>query len=142
MNSEHPQAALPFCLTGLVQQGKELGSKLGFPTANIAYLPQEHRFPPDGVYAAVACLRGKQYLAILNQGYHPTAPGGMPTVEAHLVDFPHRALYGEELYLEYRHYLRPEQTFPHLDALRRQLDLDRENAIAWAKEHCPELLRK
>jgi riboflavin kinase/FMN adenylyltransferase len=66
----------------------------------------------------------------------------MPTVEAHLLDFPPQPLYGEELRLEYRHFLRPEQTFPHLDALRRQLDLDRENAILWARDHCPELIRE
>lgn len=142
MKSSRAKASLPFVLTGSVQQGKELGSKLGFPTANIAYRPEGNSFPPDGVYAAVACLRGKQYLAVLNQGYHPTAPEGMPTVEAHLLGFPPQPLYGEELCLEYRHFLRPEQTFPHLDALRRQLDLDRENAVAWAREHCPELIRE
>lgn len=131
-------AALPFLLTGTVTQGKNLGSKLGFPTANIAYQPGSRAFPPDGVYAAVATLEGRKYLAILNQGYHPTAPGGMPTVEAHLMDFDWRPLYGQTLILEYRHYLRPETAFPHLDALRAQLDTDRQNALIWAQNNLPD----
>lgn len=129
---------LPFSLTGTVTPGKKLGSKLGFPTANIAYEPGSRAFPPDGVYAAIATLEGRQYLAILNQGYHPTAPGGMPTVEAHLMGFDWRPLYGETLQLEYCHFLRPEKTFPDLDALRAQLDMDRQSAIRWANEALPD----
>ncbi len=132
---------LPFELTGLVVPGKQLGTKLGFPTANIAYDPQSRSWPKEGVYAGVACVEGDErpYLAILNQGRHPTAPGGMPTVEAHLLGHPERPLYGRRLTLTYRVFLRPEVTFPSLDALREQLANDRRNALAWADQNEPQL---
>lgn len=131
---------LPFELSGQVVPGKQLGSKLGFPTANIAYDPAERSWPREGVYVGLARLDGeeeKAYVTILNQGRHPTAPGGMPTVEAHLLGYPARPLYGQKLYLRYLAYLRPETTFPSLDALRQQLESDKAHALAWADEHLP-----
>ena len=132
---------LPFELTGQVVPGKQLGTKLGFPTANIAYDLQSRQWPVEGVYVGVASLAGdeRRYVAILNQGRHPTAPGGMPTVEAHLLGYPQRPLYGERLTLTYRAFLRPEVTFSSLDALREQLAQDRLNALQWASEHEPHL---
>ena len=134
-------AELPFELNGQVVPGKQLGTRLGFPTANIAYDPQSRAWPKEGVYAGVATVEGdeRRYIAILNQGRHPTAPGGMPTVEAHLLGYPERPLYGKHLMLTYRAFLRPEVTFPSLDALRNQLAQDRLNALAWAEEHEPHL---
>ena len=134
-------AELPFELTGLIVHGKQLGSTLGFPTANIAYDPQSRCWPREGVYVGVANVEGedRSYVAILNQGRHPTAPGGMPTVEAHLLGHPNRPLYGKRLMLCYRAFLRPETTFPSLEALRAQLAKDRRNALAWAAQNEPHL---
>lgn len=135
-------SGLPFELTGMVTPGKKLGSKLGFPTANIAYDPDGRSWPREGVYAGVARVEGesRSYAVILNQGRHPTAPGGMPTVEAHLLGYPERPLYGSRLQLSYRVYLRSEKTFPSLDALKEQLIQDRQSAIDWASRCAPELL--
>ena len=135
-------SGLPFELTGVVTPGKQLGSRLGFPTANIAYDPDERSWPPEGVYAGVATVEGEKrsYAAILNQGRHPTAPGGMPTVEAHLLGHPNEALYGRRLVLSYRVYLRSEKTFPSLEALREQLQQDRQSAVEWARLNAPELI--
>ena len=132
---------LPFELTGQVVPGKQLGSKLGFPTANIAYDPQSRSWPPEGVYAGVATVEkdDRSYLTILNQGRHPTAPGGMPTVEAHLLGYPNVPLYGRRLTLTYRAFLRPETAFASLDALREQLAQDRRSAIEWAVQNEPHL---
>lgn len=132
---------LPFELNGQVVPGKQLGTKLGFPTANIAYDPQSRAWPREGVYVGVAAIEGdeRRYVAILNQGHHPTAPGGMPTVEAHLLGYPERPLYGARLTLCYRAFLRPETNFPSLDALRSQLAKDRLDALAWANENEPHL---
>lgn len=134
-------AELPFELTGLIVPGKQLGSRLGFPTANIAYDPQSRAWPREGVYVGVATVEGeaRSYAAILNQGRHPTAPGGMPTVEAHLLGHPNHALYGSRLTLAYRAFLRPETTFPSLNALRDQLAQDRLKALQWAAENEPHL---
>ena len=134
-------AQLPFELTGTVVPGKQLGSRLGFPTANIAYDPESREWPREGVYVGVARIHGdeRSYLAILNQGRHPTAPGGMPTVEAHLLGYPAQPLYGRQLTLCYRAFLRAETAFPSLDALRGQLAADRRHALEWAHAHEPQL---
>lgn len=135
-------ADLPFELRGKVAPGKQLGSKLGFPTANLVYAPESRSWPREGVYVGIARVGSdpKPYLAILNQGRHPTSPDGAPTVEAHLLQFPSRPLYGENLSLSYRFFLRSEQAFPSLEALQNQLALDREQAVAWAREHEADLL--
>ena len=132
---------LPFLLEGLVVPGKQLGSRLGFPTANIVYDAASRNWPREGVYVGLARVEGEEraYVAILNQGSHPTAPGGVPTVEAHLLDYPAQPLYGKHLRLSYRAFLRPETRFPSLEDLRIQLDRDRESARNWAHEHAPDL---
>lgn len=137
---DHSQAnPLPFTVTGEVIRGKQLGSQLGFPTANIRYDMRRNAWPAEGVYAGVACVRDALYLCVLNQGKHPTSPEGVPTVEAHLLNYAGGALYGETITLEYLSYLRPEQVFPSLDALREQLALDKQAARDWAADH-PTLL--
>ncbi len=123
-----------FTLTGVAVPGKRLGTQLGFPTANLRYEPREG-FPADGVYVASATARGQSYVAILNQGRHPTAPEGPPTVEAHLLDYAGEPLYGEQITLVYLRYLRPEARFESLAALRAQLARDLSAARAWAREH-------
>lgn len=133
-----------FEVTGLVVHGKQLGSKLGFPTANIQYHPDSHVWPSEGVYVGIATVEGdsRSYVAILNQGKHPTAPGGEPTLEAHLLGYQNQTLYGKQLRLRYCAFLRPECTFPSLEALTNQLACDREKALVWAKEHAPHLLEE
>lgn len=126
------QPALPYTVTGVVIHGKQLGSQLGFPTANLRYDAAASLWPKEGVYAGFATVASKRYLCILNQGKHPTSPDGIPTVETHLLDYDGGELYGENITVEYRHYLRPEQTFSSLDALRAQLKQDKKAAREWA----------
>lgn len=131
--------SLPFTVTGEVIRGKQLGSRLGFPTANIRYDMRRNAWPAEGVYAGVACVREALYLCVLNQGKHPTSPEGVPTVEAHLLDYSGGELYDEVITLEYLHFIRPEQVFPSLEALREQLSRDKQAARDWAAAN-PSLL--
>ena len=91
-----PEGMALFTFHGRVVRGKRLGSRLGFPTANIAYDPQSRTWPREGVYVGVAQLDGESrgYVCIINQGRHPTVPEGIATVEAHLLGHAHRDLYG------------------------------------------------
>ncbi len=125
-------APLPFTLRGRTVRGKRLGTELGYPTANLDY-PPVSELPPDGVYVARATVDGRDYTAILNQGRHPTAPAGRPTVETHLLGFGGGDLYGRELTLTYLRYLRPERRFATLEALREQLRADEAEALSWTK---------
>lgn len=120
-------------VTGVVEHGKGLGHTLGFPTANIRPDGQTHR--ENGVYAAAVWLDGepRPRPAMINQGSHPTAPEGKPTIEAHILDFS-GDLYGRRVRFEYHRFLRPEQRFGSLDALKAQLARDLQSTRQWAGE--------
>lgn len=124
-----------FTLSGQTVHGKHLGTRLGFPTANIAYGGAGRKWPRNGAYIATARIgdRGKHYIAVLNQGHHPTSPEGQPTVEVHLLHYEGGDLYGQELTLWYQKFLRAEEKFSSLEALQAQLEKDVKAAEAWAK---------
>jgi len=124
-----------YTVMGQVIHGKHLGARLGFPTANIAYESDSSNAPTDGVYIAAVWVDGeeKPYIAIINQGRHPTVPEGCPAIEAHLLGYADGDLYGHRLTIHYQQYLRPEQQFSSLDALKKQLDVDRETAMMWLR---------
>ncbi len=106
----------PYRLTGTVRHGKQLGRKLGFPTANMAF-PEELAKPRFGVYACVARLPEGTFPAVTNLGLRPTVDGQSVTVESWLLDYSGE-LYGRELTLEFHDFIRPEQKFESLDAMR------------------------
>ena len=119
-------------IEGIVEQGKHLGRRLGFPTANIRPDRVEGDWPPNGVYVAALWLAGEDraWLCMLNQGLHPTAPEGKPTVEAHVLNFA-GDIYGSAVRVEYLRFLRPEHHFPDLDSLIAQLNQDRVAVHQW-----------
>ena len=124
-------AGLPFTVCGVTVRGKQLGTVLGFPTANLPF-PEGVALPEDGVYIATAWLGGAQYTAILSQGKHPSAPDRAPTIETHLLDFAGGALYGRLLTVTYHVFLRPEAHFPTMEALKAQIAHDEADARRWA----------
>ena len=83
-------------MTGTIEHGKELGRRLGFPTANIH--PDGDVPFDNGVYAAAIWLgdEPRPRPCMINQGRHPTAPEGKPTVEAHILDYQ-GDLYGKKV---------------------------------------------
>jgi riboflavin kinase/FMN adenylyltransferase len=113
----------PYTLTGPVITGQQLGTKLGFPTANLDVAGI--LTPPAGVYAASARISRQTFRAAVNIGWRPTvAPGETQLhVEAHLLDFA-GDLRGQELELTFLQKLREEEKFPSLEALRAQIAAD------------------
>ncbi len=109
----------PHILSGTVVSGRKLGRTLGIPTANLA-LPEDTVTLPFGVYACKAEVEGKTYLAVTNIGNRPTVGGHRITVEPWLLDFE-GDLYGKDLTLSFYRFLRPEQKFPSLDALKEEI---------------------
>ena len=109
----------PHILTGEVVSGRKLGRTLGIPTANLA-LPEETANLPFGVYACKAIVDGKAHLAVTNIGNRPTVGGHRITVEPWLLDFE-GDLYGKALTLQFFRFLRPQQKFPSLDALKEEI---------------------
>ena len=112
----------PHLLTGTVISGQGLGHTIGIPTANLPF-PENLARPKLGVYACTAQVEKKTYLAVANIGTRPTVSGDGLTVEPHLLNFE-GDLYGKTLTLEFHKFLRPEQKFDSLDALKTQIQKD------------------
>ena len=109
----------PYTLTGTVVHGKQLGRRLGIPTANLL-LPAGLAIPKFGVYACRAIVDGKRYPAVTNIGTRPTVSGEGITVEPWILDYE-GDLYGREITLEFFRFLRSEQKFPSLEALQAEI---------------------
>ena len=129
-----PEAATmlgrPYIIHGRVIPGKQLGRRLGFPTANLS-VDTCKLLPPPGVYAADAQLPdGTARRAVLNIGSRPTvADGEALSVEAHIIGYS-GDLYGKMLALRLLRRLRDERKFRNLDELKTAIAAD--TAIAEA----------
>lgn len=110
-------------LTGQVVKGKQIGRSIGFPTANIQVQADYKLIPKEGVYAVEAQIEGIAFPAMLNIGMRPTVDGNQQTIEAHLFDFE-GDLYGKQLTIKLKHFLREEKKFENIEALKAQLYQD------------------
>lgn len=108
-------------VSGLVVHGREIGQKLGFPTANVT--PRNELIPPDGVYAVFVAVDDRIFQGACNIGTNPTFDGKQRTVEVFLLDFT-GDLYGRELSLCFVHRLRDVKKFPGVDSLVEAINLD------------------
>jgi len=119
----------PFSIAGMVEHGARRGHDMSVPTANIAL--GEYLRPKFGVYAVHAgCVGGPlQRQGVANIGVRPTVDGKTELLEVHLFDF-HEDIYGQEWEVELIDFLRPEQAFADMNALREQINHDIETAKA------------
>ena len=102
-------------------RGHQRGHGLGFPTANLDI--RDQLIPGDGVYAARCIVDQASYAAALSIGTLPTFNGEARQIEAHLIAFE-GDLYGCTLHVEMLDWLRDQQKYPSLDALKAQLHED------------------
>jgi riboflavin kinase/FMN adenylyltransferase len=119
----------PWSITGVVEHGAKRGSGIGAPTANIGL--DDYLRPKFGVYAVnVRRVRdGPLWQGVANIGTRPTVDGKTEMLEVHLFDF-HENLYGEALEVILLDFIRPEQVFDGLPALKAQIAKDIETAKA------------
>ena len=113
----------PYLVTGHVQHGKKTGRTIGFPTANLRL----RRRPAlrAGVYAVRMRVHGQVAWqpAVANFGTRPTVGGQGQLLEVHCLD-GQPDLYGRRLWVELIDFLRPEQRFDGLEALKSQIKCD------------------
>ena len=141
----------PYFFSGKVMQGRQLGRTIGFPTANLQVGSPEKLIPGDGVYAVEVSVvdsgdimlvidrvkeavaedpwRGDRWKGMMNIGMRPTVDGRERTIEVHIFDL-NLDLYGRELRVSVKEFLRGEEKFAGLEALKAQLAKDRDAAIA------------
>jgi len=116
-------------ISGVVVAGKQLGRKIGFPTANISPGEPRQLIPASGVYAVdVELDSGEQRRAMLNIGVRPTVDTSADapvSIEVHIIGWS-GDLYGKTVKIRFVRRLRDERRFPSVEALRDQLRLDLE----------------
>ncbi len=116
----------PFAIRGTVQHGDKVGRTIGFPTANIdlgTYLR-----PRFGIYAVTGRLAdGRLLHGAANIGIRPTFDPPKELLEPHFFDFA-EDIYGQQIEVAFRRFLRPEEKFASLDALVGQMEQDCDQA--------------
>lgn len=113
-------------ITGKVVSGKRLGSKLGFPTANLL-CPDIYKKIKNGVYKTLVEYDNKSYLGIANVGINPSVDNLKEIrVEVHIIDF-NEDIYGKYIKVTFLKFLRPEIKFNNIEELKNQVLSDIEN---------------
>ena len=113
----------PISYKGTVVLGKQLGSSIGFPTANVQ-LHNLTQLPRFGVYAVRVHIDKKTYLGCLNIGINPTVEANLDTkIEIHILEFD-EIIYDKDISFELIEFIRNEKKFESIDDLTAQIQLD------------------
>ena len=132
-----------WCITGVVEKGKQQGREIGFPTANLDI--KKFLKPPLGVYVTRLKITGQKELetsndwlpSISNIGTRPTVSGDSINLETHVIDLNNENLdinlYGKRIKVELLEFLRSETKFNSLSELKKQIELDTKMAYDFHK---------
>ena len=123
LNTANNYLGYHFMISGKVVNGKKLGGKIGFPTANIDVLETYKLIPKAGVYVVKSEINNTGVFGMMNIGNRPTVSGKHQTIEVHFFDF-NKDLYHKELVVELLYFLRDEHKFDSLKSLTLQLEKD------------------
>ncbi len=124
----------PYSIAGKVVYGRQLGGKLGTPTANLQLF--RLRAPLSGVYVVEVSGAGLQGArGVANVGVRPTVDNSITAnLEVHLLD-REIGLYGQHISVCFRHKLREEKKFDSVGALRSAIEQDIDDTRAWFAQH-------
>ncbi len=119
-----------YSLKGSVIEGKKIGRKIGFPTANIRPDYEYKLIPCDGVYAVEVQIDNKIQPGMLSIGKNPTVndTAGLRSIEVNIFNFE-GDIYNKEIKVVFRYRLRDEKKFSSVDQLSRQMEIDKANAM-------------
>jgi len=124
----------PFEITGIVVHGDKRGRTIGFPTANVQALEGTY-IPASGVYAVRLLVQNNWYDGVCNVGYKPTFkdPNDKQlSIEVHILNFE-KNIYGEEVHVAWYKRIRSERKFDGIEALKAQIEKDKQEAIEYFK---------
>jgi len=123
----------PYPLHGKVVRGLQVGSQIGYPTANIKPSDPAKLLPNPGVYAALLRKDGKEYNGLLYIGNRPTLGDQLSqSIEIHIKDF-NEEIYNQDVTIDIIEFIRPDEKFENLKTLKEQINRD-DQAIAYALE--------
>ena len=112
---------MPWFVSGEIIHGDKRGRELGFPTANLKLDPAcglKH-----GIYAVRVDIAGKRYDGVASFGRRPMFDDGAPLLEVFLFDFE-GDLYGHTIDVAFIGWIRHEQKFESIEALKRHMMAD------------------
>jgi riboflavin kinase / FMN adenylyltransferase len=112
-------------LSGLVVKGNQRGRTIGVPTANVQPTDEHKMVPGRGVYVTMTTVNGHEHRSMTNIGVRPTVDGESEHIETHLIAYA-ADLYGQNVIVHFHKRLRDEQKFSDIDALKAQLEKDKE----------------
>ena len=115
-----------------VIEGNQLGRTIGYPTANLHIGNPEKLIPGNGVYAVEIKIGEQLFKGMMNIGFRPTVDGSKIMTEVNIFDF-NRDIYHTAVRVFVKYFLRPEQKFNGLDALKAQLGKDKLEALVKLK---------
>jgi riboflavin kinase/FMN adenylyltransferase len=119
-----------FFFSGEVMHGDKIGRTIGYPTANLKVLDDEKITPGNGIYAVYALPEGYDtpLKAMMSIGFRPTVGGKKRVIEVNIFDFE-KDIYGQQLKVFVKKYLREEKKFDGLAALVKQIDQDKADSL-------------
>ncbi len=125
----------PYRLSGVVVSGSHLGSRIGFPTANIEF-PSTSSLLRRGVYVTRTIINGKVYPSISNVGVAPSVreTGSEMLIETYLYDYI-GDLYGRDIIIEFYAFIRDESVFPSVRDLAACVHADIDAVRIWHLTH-------
>jgi riboflavin kinase/FMN adenylyltransferase len=117
-----------YFLSGNVVKGKQIGSKIGFPTANVK-IPEDYKLiPKNGAYVVQSNINNTTVYGMMNIGTNPTVNGKTQSIEVHFFNF-NEDIYDTSIQVELIDRLRDEQKFDSVELLKEQLNKDKEKAL-------------
>ena len=119
-----------FSLHGRVIKGDKIGRTIGFPTANLFVEESYKLIPADGIYAVTVDLNGDTFKGMAYIGQRPTINGMTRNIEVNIFDF-NQEIYGQDITMTFMEFLRHDVKFTGLDALKLQLQQDKEDTLAF-----------
>ncbi|WP_432713929.1 riboflavin biosynthesis protein RibF, partial [Pedobacter sp.] len=122
-----------FSLEGRVVKGDKIGRTIGFPTANIFIEESYKLIPSDGIYAVTVQMGTEVYKGMAYIGQRPTINGMTRNIEVNIFDF-NKEIYGQTIKMSFLEFLRHDVKFTGLEALKEQLQVDKENTLNYFKK--------
>ncbi len=130
-----------FSICGPVIKGDKIGRTIGFPTANIFIAETYKLIPSDGIYAVTVEMELESKLSPADSGHQtfkgmayigqrPTINGMTRNIEVNIFDFD-REIYGQHIKMNFLAFLRYDVKFTGLEALKLQLQKDKEDTLAF-----------
>ncbi len=118
----------PYTITGKVVRGKNIGTKIGFPTANIDIDDRDKLIPKDGIYSVICNIEGLKRGGMMYIGSRPTVDSSATRkLEVNIFDF-NDDIYGKKITVTFVEWLRNDEKFDGLEALKKQLVIDKISA--------------